>query len=136
MRSRTIKYIAMKTLKLIFGFILVGMITTSCSKEVIVEEEYIYVPEPEPVISLGQMLSTYDLWYVNIHETQGNGEVLFLQKAFTVTFDGGVFLANNNLVGIGSTGNGFGIDVGYYDTYGMTLEVDHDLDGIWKMEVF
>lgn len=127
----------MKTLKLIFGFILVGVITTSCYKEVIIEEEYIdYIPEPEPVITLGEMLHSYDLWYVNIHETQGSGEVPFLQKAFTVTFDGGVFLANNNLAGIGSTGNGFGIDVGYYDTYGMTLEVDHDLDGIWQMEVF
>lgn len=121
----------MKALKLLFGLIIIGTFTTACYTEVVVEDEFI----DEPTISLGEMLSSYDLWYINIHETEGNGEVPFLQKAFTVTFDQGVFNANNNLTGFGSTGNGLGIDVGYYNTFGTTLEVDHDLDGTWRMEV-
>ena len=121
----------MKTLKLLFGLILIGTLTTSCYTEVVVEDEYI----EEPGITLGEMLTSHDLWYVNIHQTEGNGEVPFLQKAFTISFDYGVFRANNNLVGFGSTANGLGIDVGYYDTFQTTLEVDHDLDGVWRMEV-
>src|SRR5690606_12943640 len=112
--TRIIKQVTMKTLKLIFGFIAVGLLATSCYTETIVEDEYIY---EEPIVTLEEVLTSYDLWYVNIHETEGNGEVPFLQKAFTVSFDRGVFLANNNLVGIGTNGNGFGIDVGYYNTY-------------------
>jgi hypothetical protein len=38
--------------------------------------------------------------------------------------------ANNNIAGIGFTGNGFGIQVGNYDTFGETLEVFHDIDGL------
>ena len=121
----------MKAIKLLIGIILIGTLTTSCYTEVVVEDEFI----EEPSISLGEMLTSYDLWYVNIHQTKGNGEVPFLQKAFTISFDYGVFRANNNLVGFGSTGNGLGIDVGYYETFGTTLEVDHDLDGIWRLEV-
>ncbi len=121
----------MKVLKSLFGLILVGTLTASCYTEVIVEDEYI----DEPGISLSEMLTSYDLWYVNIHQTEGNGEVPFLQKAFTVTFDYDVFRANNNLVGFGSNANGLGIDVGYYNTFGTTLEVNHDLDGLWRMEV-
>ncbi|UOB19192.1 nicotinic acid mononucleotide adenyltransferase [Abyssalbus ytuae] len=123
----------MKALKLLFLSFTVLIFTTSCYTEVVVEDDYII---DEPVVTLGEVLASYDLWYVNIHETEGNGEVPFLQKAFTVSFNGGVFMANNNLVGIGSTGNGLGIDVGYYGTSGTTLEVDHDIDGIWRMEVF
>ena len=39
----------------------------------------------------------------------------FLQRAFTISFDRGTLYANNNIVGIGKTGGGLGIDVGYYD---------------------
>ena len=68
----------MKTLKLLFGLILVGTLTTSCYTEVVVEDEYI----EEPGITLGEMLTSHDLWYINIHQTEGNGEVPFLQRAF------------------------------------------------------
>ena len=122
----------MKTLKLLFASALAASLTTSCYTEVVVEDDL----NVQPGISLGQLLQSYDLWYVNIHETTGNGEVPFLQKAFTVSFDNGVLFANNNLVGIGATGNGFGIDVGFYGTRNTVLEVDHDADGFWTLEVF
>ncbi len=123
----------MKTLKLLFGSMLLATLFTSCVAEVIVEDDFII---EEPGITLNQLLGSYELWYVNIHETTGSGEVPFLQKAFTVSFRGGVMYANNNLVGIGSQGNGFGIDVGRYSTFDMILEVNHDLDGLWDLEVY
>lgn len=122
----------MKTLKLLFASTLAASLTASCYTGVIVEDDL----NEQPGISLAQLLQSYDLWYVNIHETTGNGEVPFLQKAFTVSFDNGVLFANNNLVGIGATGNGFGIDVGFYGTRNTVLEVDHDVDGFWALEVF
>jgi len=51
-------------------------------------------------------LQSYDLWYVDINETRGNGEVPFLQRAFTLSFINGALYANNNIVGIGKTGDG------------------------------
>lgn len=44
--------------------------------------------------------------------------------------------ANNNLVGIGSTGNGYGIAVADYDAYDMILDVVHDVDGFETFDVF
>jgi hypothetical protein len=120
----------MKTLKLLFSTLLLTAFTTSCHVEII-DDPYV----EEPSISLNQLLMSYDLWYIDINKTSGNGEVPFLQTAFTVSFDYGVMLANNNLVGIGKTGNGLGIDIANYSTYGVHLEVDHDADGLWKLEV-
>ena len=40
------------------------------------------------------------------------------------------------MVGIGTTGNGFGIDVGYYNAYDNILEVSHDINGYWDLEVY
>lgn len=120
----------MKAKKLLFGFLFLTIITTSCTvdTEVIVEDDL--------GITLDELLTSYDLWYININQTTGSGEVPFLQKAFTVSFDYGVLMANNNLVGFGSTGNGLGIDVGFYNTRNMTLTVDHDADGVWNLEVY
>jgi hypothetical protein len=103
---------------------------SSCEVDVINEPDYI------PPYDLNRTLNAYELWYVNINETRGNGEVPFLQKAFTISFRNGTLLANNNLVGIGITGNGFGIDVGYYNTYNNYLDVSHDINGYWELEVF
>ncbi len=122
----------MKTLKLLSVIILGLMLLTSCVAEVIIEED-VFIEEPS--ISLNTLLTSYEIWYVDIERTQGNGEIPFLQKAFTVSFRNGAFFANNNLVGIGSNGNGFGLDVGFYDTYGMSLEIDHDLDGVYRLEI-
>ena len=74
-------------------------------------------------------MSSYDLWYVDIHQTMGNGDVPFVSKAFTLSFINGNMYANNNIADIGFTGNGLGISVGNYDSFGIYLEAIHDLDG-------
>ena len=71
----------MKTIKLLSAIILFSTTLSSCYTEVLVEDPIINEP---PGISLNQLLSSYELWYVNINETTGNGEVPFLQRAFTV----------------------------------------------------
>jgi hypothetical protein len=76
------------------------------------------------------------LWYVDINETIGYGEIPFLQIAFTVSFRNGTLWANNNLVGIGSQGNGYGISVGDYDAYNMILDVYHVIDGYQTFDVY
>lgn len=122
----------MKTLKLLSVFMLGSILLTSCVAEVVVEED-VFIEEP--TISLNQLLNSYEIWYVDIERTQGNGEIPFLQKAFTVSFKNGTFYANNNLVGIGSNGNGFGLDVGFYNTFGMEVDVSHDIDGTYSLDV-
>lgn len=118
--------------KLLFGMVLLGTLMTSCYTEVIVEDEFI----EDSAFNTDLVLQSYDLWYVDINQTRGNGEVPFLQRAFTISFNDGVVYANNNIVGIGKTGNGLGIDVGYYSTLRGAVEIDHDVDGPWLLEVF
>jgi hypothetical protein len=119
----------MKILKVLFVFVISATLFNSCSNnDVIIIEE--------PTISLNQLLSSFDIWYVDINETQGFGEVPFLQIAFTVSFRNGTLYANNNLVGIGSQGDGFGIPIGYYDAFDMVLDIDHDIDGFDSFDVF
>ena len=120
----------MKYLKLLLGIFTFSLLLTSCHVDIIEEPNH-YTP-----VTVHQSLDSYDLWYVDINETTGNGEVPFLQKAFTISFRNGTLYANNNLVGIGNTGNGFGIDVGYYNTYNNIVEVSHDINGYWELEVF
>lgn len=119
----------MKTIKLLSGFALVATLLTSCYSEVIIDD-------PGPSVSLNQLLSSYELWYVDINQTSGYGETPFLQIAFTLSFRGGTLYANNNLVGFGSQGNGFGIAVGDYDAYDMILDVYHDIDGYQSFDVY
>ncbi len=121
----------MKNRKLLFGILLIGLLASSCYTEVIVEDDLI----SEPPINTTLVLESHDLWYVDINETRGNGEVPFLQRAFTISFDRGIVYANNNLSGLGKTGNGLGIDVGAYATYSGQVEIDHDVDGLWLLEV-
>jgi hypothetical protein len=119
----------MKHLKLFFSLCLMSILLNSCTVDVI-------EPHQHNTRQLRNVLESYELWYVDINETRGYGEVPFLQKAFTISFRGGTLYANNNLVGIGSTGNGFGIDVGYYNTFDNILEVSHDINGYWDLEVY
>lgn len=121
----------MKTVKLLLSFALATALFTSCYTEVIVDD---YVDEP--TISLNQLLGSYDLWYVDLNKTVGYGSTPFLQKAFTISFRNGVMFANNNLVGIGSSGNGYGIAVADYDAYNMILDVQHDIDGFETFDVY
>ena len=118
--------------KLLFLLLLLGTLLTSCYHEVIIEDDFI----EESAFNTNQVLQSYDLWYVDINATRGTGEIPFLQLAFTLSFDNGILHANNNIVGIGKTGNGFGIDVGNYGTLRGAVEIDHDVDGLWVLEVF
>ena len=87
-------------------------------------------------ISLEQLLGQYELWYVDLESTLGNGQTVFVEMAFTLSFLNGNLYANNNLVGFGERGNGFGIAIGEYDTAGIVLDIFHDLDGHQRFEVY
>ncbi|MBD0823177.1 nicotinic acid mononucleotide adenyltransferase [Aestuariibaculum marinum] len=119
----------MKTVKLLLSVSLIATLFTSCYQETVIVEE-------EPGISLNQLLRSYEIWYVDINSTVGYGTTPFLQKAFTMSFLNGVVYANNNIVGLGDSGNGFGIDIGEYDAYEMILDVYHDIDGFSTFDVY
>jgi hypothetical protein len=121
----------MKTIKLLLSFALTATLFTSCYTEVIVDDF-----NTTPQISLNQLLNSHELWYVDINATQGYGETPFLQKAFTMSFRNGSVYANNNIVGLGTTGSGFGIKVGTYDTYNMILDVYHVIDGFETFDIY
>ncbi len=118
----------MKNLQILFASLVIGLAVTSCS---VVYDE---VDEPY-YATLEEVVANYDLWYIDYNLTTGSGDVAFLSKAFTISFNNGNLYANNNLVGIGATGNGYGIQIGYYDTYRGFLEVDHDLNGYFDFDV-
>jgi hypothetical protein len=118
----------MKPLKLLFTLITTVVLFNSC---VVLEDDYI----DETGLSLEQVVSEYDLWYVDYNRTTGNGDIPYLSKAFTVSFINGILYANNNIVDIGRTGDGLGINVGFYDTYRGLLETNHVLDGANDFEV-
>lgn len=120
----------MKTIKLLFAFALSATLFTSCYTEVLVDDHN------NNNISLNQLLSSYELWYVDINQTIGHGETPFLQIAFTMSFRNGTVFANNNLVGFGTQGNGYGIDVGSYQAYDMILDINHDIDGYNTFDVY
>ncbi|WP_282041861.1 nicotinic acid mononucleotide adenyltransferase [Winogradskyella flava] len=120
----------MKTIKILLGFVLSATLLTSCYTE------EININDNGPAISLNQLLNSYDLWYVDVNATQGYGETPFLQIAFTLTFDNGRLLANNNLVGLGSQGGGYGVEIGSYDAYDMVLDVNHVIDGFETFDVY
>lgn len=122
----------MKTIKLFLGFALSAVLLTSCYTETVIVDDY----NNQPGVSLNQLLSSYDLWYVDVNQTLGSGETPFLQIAFTISFRNGLVYANNNLVGLGSQGNGLGIDVGTYDAYNMILDIYHDIDGYETFDVY
>ncbi len=118
----------MRTLKLLFATMFIGIAVTSCS--VVIDD----INDPY-YVNLEEVVIAYDLWYVDYNSTTGTGDVPFLSKAFTVSFLNGKLWVNNNLVGIGATGNGYGIQIGYYDTYNGILEIDHNLDGYYDFDV-
>ncbi len=118
----------MKTLKLVLGIMLIGISLSSC----VVEENHYYDEEP---ISLEEIITQNEVWYVDYNRTTGYGNVPFVSRAFTLSFYNGKMYANNNIVGLGFSGDGFGIQTGIYDTYSGFLEIDHDIDGYYKFEV-
>lgn len=110
-----------------------ALMFTSCYTETVIVEDTII--EPQPTVTLSNLLSDYELWYVDVNQSNANGEIPFMQIAFTLSFEYGTLYANNNLVGIGDQGYGLGIDVGYYNTNGFDLIISHDLDGNNRFEV-
>lgn len=122
----------MKTLKQMSILAVLSTSLTSCISELYFDDDYIV----ESSYNTDQVLQSFDLWYIDIHATTGYGEVPFLQKAFTITFDHGKFLANNNIVGIGKTGGGLGIQVGTYEPLNAAVEIAHDADGLWALEIY
>ena len=118
----------MKKLTSIFAILVfLGAMISSCS---LLDDEF------NDELALNELMSGYDLWYVDIHNTNGNGSVPFIEKAFTLSFYKGEMFANNNIVDIGRTGNGFGISVGFYNTRFGVLEMNHDVDGAHNFEVY
>jgi hypothetical protein len=122
----------MKMIKLLLGFALTATLFTSCYTDELIVNDF----NNNSGITLNQLLDSHELWYVDINQTLGNGETAFLNIAFTISFRNGVLYANNNLVGFGNQGNGFGIDVGTYDAYNMILDVNHDIDGFETFDVY
>jgi hypothetical protein len=118
----------MKAMRLLFATVLISMTVASCSVVIDDRDDPYYR-------TLEDVVTAYDLWYVDYNKTTGTGDVPFLSKAFTVSFRHGRLYVNNNLVGIGATGNGYGIEIGYYDTYNGILEIDHDFDGYYDFDV-
>ena len=120
----------MKSIKLLLTIIIAGTLFSSCTEYY--QDSY---DDYENQISLEDVVSDYDLWYVDYHRTNGSGDIPYVSKAFTLSFLNGTLYANNNIVDIGKTGNGLGIDVGTYNTYNGLLETNHDLDGANDFEV-
>ncbi|QOD59747.1 hypothetical protein H9I45_10330 [Polaribacter haliotis] len=118
----------MKSLKLLFTIIITGALLSSCTT--VFEDDF-----RDNQISLEEVVSGYDLWYVDYHRTIGNGDIPYVSKAFTLSFLNGTLYANNNIADIGITGNGLGIDVGTYNAFSGLLETNHDLDGRNDFEV-
>lgn len=117
----------MKTFKTSL-IVLLAVFLSSC----VIEENNYY----ENSLTLDEVLQSSGLWYIDINQTSGSSETRFMALAFTVSFQNGKIFANNNLVGLGSVGNGYGDQVGYYSTNNNVLTVDHDLDGYHDFEVF
>lgn len=121
----------MKSIKLLFTMIITGILLSSCTSvyENSFENNY------QNQISLENIVTDFDLWYVDYHRTVGNGDIPYVSKAFTLSFVEGILYANNNIVDIGKTGNGLGIDVGTYNTFNGILETNHDLEGANDFEI-
>jgi hypothetical protein len=118
----------MKSLKLLFILSITAVLLSSCNTAD--EGDFIGIE-----ISLENVVSGYDLWYVDYHKTIGSRDITYISQAFTISFLNGILYANNNIADIGLTGNGLGIDVGTYDTFSGVLKINHDLDGSNDFEV-
>lgn len=116
----------MKIIKLLLAVLFISTTTISCSVN---NNDVYYQPTVEEIIT------NYDLWYVDYNSTTGTGDVPFLSNAFTISFINGRLYANNNIVGIGFTGDGDGIQIGTYSTYNGYLEVNHVIDGYYDFDV-
>jgi len=118
----------MKTIKITFLLLLTAFTFSSC---VVIESDY-----DNNNITLNELLQSSDLWYIDYNQTTGSNDTRFMSLAFTLSFENGKIYANNNLVGLGSVGSGYGDQIGFYSTNGDVLTIDHDLDGYIDFEVY
>lgn len=121
----------MKTIKLFLIALVLPLLFTSCTADVFIEDDYV-----DNSITLPELMEGYDLWYVDYDATTGTGDVPFLTRAFTISFLNGALHANNNLAGIGTTGNGFGIRIGAYSYFSNAVRVYHNVYGTYDLEVY
>ena len=117
--------------KVLFSALIALVLFTSCNTDIYINDYQ------DSNLSGGEILESKDLWYVDFNSTVGSGEVPFFAKAFTLSFRNGRIMANNNLVGLGTTGGGYGIDIGSYDYDYHTSLIDafHMLDGYYQMDI-
>ncbi len=118
----------MKTLKLLSILFIGSLLFTSC---VVSNDNF-----DDNGISLDELISSYDLWYIDYNKTTGTGNVPFISRAFTLSFLNGTLYANNNIVNIGRKGNGLGIAVGNYNALNGVLETNHTLDGFNDFDIY
>lgn len=121
----------MKPKRLLSIFFLFSIVLSSCTVD-FYDESY---PPDAPNFSLYDVMTSYELWYLDVDQTSGGAYIPFMEKAFTLSFRGDDVWANNNLAGIGDQGNGYGIPVGFFDTFDYDLDIDHDIDGFYSFEV-
>lgn len=118
----------MRAITTFLGSALLVLTLTSCDTEIVIGDDY-----AGP--SLNDVLASNEVWYVDLNSTQGNPDVPFMTRAFTLSFDFGTLYANNNLVGVGSAGTGLGVDVGSYNITLDKMLINHDIDGLHEFEV-
>ncbi len=121
--------------KIVFILFLISITLSSCRWEY---RDDRLDPDYNEGILLADLLQSFDLWYVDIDKTTGTGDIPFVSRAFTMSFmPTGEVYANNNMVGLGYTGNGYGINIGIYRTFERTasLEINDDVYGTAVFEV-
>lgn len=118
----------MKSIIVLFTTLVTCFLMSSCT--VIYTDDFVNYP---PTVE--EIVSSYDVWYVDYHNTVGTGDIPYVSRAFTLSFRNGILYANNNIVDVGRTGNGLGIDVGMYSSFNGLLEVNHDIDGFNDFEI-
>lgn len=119
----------MKTILKIYSALVFVTLFVSCDQiyfeETYYESSSLNIPAVE----------NYDLWYVDYHRTEGFDKIPFMTRAFTLSFDRGTMYANNNISGIGVTGNGYGIAVGNYSANSNYVTTNHQVDGRYTFSV-
>lgn len=118
----------MKTIKLFFVLVSSVLLFSSCYTE----EHHNYIDE----VDAEYVVTNYDIWYVDFERTTGYGEVPFVSKAFTFSFQNGRMYANTNIVGLGFIGpDGIGKQTGTYETYGDMITLHDSDEGSYEFEV-
>ncbi|PCH99721.1 MAG: hypothetical protein COB81_10390 [Flavobacteriaceae bacterium] len=118
----------MKPIKLLLSLLIASVVLTSCFEDNNHDIE-------EPYYTLEDVVTEYEIWYVNIHKSSAASDVPFVANAFTLSFINGRLYANNNLVGFGTSGSDYGIQIGTYNTNTGYLRVNHLNDGSYEFEV-